>query len=184
MKYKYQAKRKDGELQEGFIDAGTRDAAARVLASNDLFILNLVEVGQARWYERVSGFFYHPKKKDISIFTRQLATLLEARFPLNAAMRMLFEQSTQPILKEAAFQIAQDIDSGLSFSQALERQKDIFSDFYVSMVRSAEVTGNLDTATQFLADYYEKEAVLANKVRSALLYPMVVVGLFIVVAII
>jgi len=184
MKFKYQAKQRDGELQEGFVDAATRDAAASMLASHDLFILSVAEVGEPRWYERLSSFLYRVKKKDIAIFSRQLATLLEARFPLNAAMRTLYEQSTQPVLKEAAFQIAQDIDSGLSFSQALERQSHIFSTFYVSMTRSAEVTGNLDTATQFLADYYDKEAVLANRVRSALLYPLVVVGLFVVVAVI
>lgn len=184
MKFKYQAKTKEGEVQEGFVDAANRDGAAGILATHELFILSLVEVGEPKLYERVFSFFNRAKKKDIAIFTRQLATLLEARFPLNAAMRTLYEQSSQPALKESAFQISQDIDSGLSFSQALERQSSTFSSFYVSMVRSAEVTGNLDNATQFLADYYDKEAVLAARVKSALLYPTVVVSLFIVVSIV
>lgn len=118
------------------------------------------------------------------ILTRQLATLLEARLSLNKALTTLHDQTTNPILKEAVYQIATDIDAGLAFSQALERQGGIFSEFFVSMVRSAEVTGNLDQVAGFLADYTEREAVLVTKARSALIYPAIVVSLFLVVAVI
>jgi type IV pilus assembly protein PilC len=81
-------------------------------------------------------------------------------------------------------QVTQDVDSGLLFSQALERQAEVFAPFFVSMVRSAEVTGNLDQVAGFLADYTEREAVLAERARSALIYPVIVIGLFVVVALI
>jgi type IV pilus assembly protein PilC len=118
------------------------------------------------------------------IFTRQLATLLEARLPLSNALQTLYQQTSHPRLKEAVFQISGDIDAGLSFSQAIERQGEIFSEFFINMVRTAEVTGNMDVVVGFLADYVEKEDILITKVRSAMVYPCIVLGLFGVVVVI
>ena len=78
--------------------------------------------------------------------------------------------------------MATDIDAGLSLSQSLEKYERVFSSFYVSMVRSAEVTGRVDEAVGFLADYIEKQSALINKVRNALIYPAVMIVLFFVVA--
>ena len=83
------------------------------------------------------------------------------------------------MLKEAVYELYSDIDSGLSFSQALERQRGIFSEFYINMVKSAEVTGRVDEVMGFLADYLEKEAHLLSKVKNALIYPATVIVLFI-----
>lgn len=184
MKFKYSAKTKEGELQVGFVEAGSQESAASILSGHDLFVLSVVPAEHAHWYDRMGSYFKGVRRKDMVVFTRQLATLLEARLSLNEGLKTLSGQITQPILKEAVFQISQDIDAGLAFSQALERQGTIFSDFFVSMVRSAEVTGNLDEVVGFLADYYEKEFVLVGKARSAMIYPAVTVGLFVIVAII
>jgi type II secretory pathway component PulF len=184
MKYRYQAKTKEGEMQVGYVEAANRDSAINILSGHNLFILKLEEAEKSHWYDRLSSYWSGVKRQDMVIFTRQLATLLEARLSLNRALQTLQEQTENPTLKEAIFQIAQDVDSGLSFSQALERQSGIFSEFFVSMVRSAEVTGNLDQVAGFLADYAEREATLITKVRSAMIYPAIIVGLFVVVAII
>ena len=85
-------------------------------------------------------------------------------------------------LKEAISQVTEDIDAGVSFSQAMERQGKVFPDYYMEMVRAAEVTGNLNEVAAFLADYTEKEGDLASKASSALVYPGIVIGLFIIVA--
>ena len=182
MKYKYQARTKEGEMQVGYIDAPSKDMAVSVLTSHNLFILSLESAGQKNIFDRFSGYFGRVKRKDMVIFTRQLATLLEARLPLNAALKTLYEQTSQPTLKEVAYQVNEDIDAGLAFSQALERQGEVFSNFFVSMVRTAEVTGNLNEVISFLADYIEKEDILITKARSAMVYPAVVVGLFFAVA--
>jgi len=121
-------------------------------------------------------------RKDLIIFTRQLATLLEARIQLNSALKILYEQTTNANLKLAITQVAEDIDSGITFSQAMARQGKVFPDYFIEMVRAAEVTGNLNEVASFLADYAEKEGDLANKAASALVYPGIVIGLFIVVA--
>ncbi len=182
MKFKYKAKTKDGEMQVGFVEAGSRGSAANILSGHDLFVLSLESAEKTRWYDLLLSYFNRVKQKDMVIFTRQLSVLLEAHLPLNAALRSLYEQTENKTLRDGIFQMAEDIDSGLSFSQTMERQGDIFPGFYIEMVRAAEITGNLNEIAGFLADYTEKESVLVGKAISAMIYPIVLVLLFFVVA--
>lgn len=181
MKFKYQAKTKEGEMQVGFVDANDRETAVNILSSHDLFILSLEGTDQHHWYDLITHWMHRVRSQDMVVFTRQLAVLLESHLPLNKALSVLYDQTTNPSLKEAIFEISEDVDAGLTFYQALERQNNIFSEFYVSMIRSAEVTGNLDEVSAFLADYTEREANLAGKAKSALIYPAIVVTLFVAV---
>jgi type IV pilus assembly protein PilC len=182
MKFKYQAKTKDGTTQVGFVEASDRDSASTILASHDLFVLSVVVSRPPGILDGVVGFFGRVRRKELIVFARQLSTLLEARLPLNNALKILYEQTTSPALKTAISQVTEDVDAGISFSQALARQDKVFPDYYIEMVRAAEVTGNLNEVSTFLADYTEKEGDLASKASSALVYPGIVIGLFVVVA--
>ncbi len=182
MKFKYQAKTKEGEMQVGLVEADNRDSATDVLANHGLFVLSIEEASAVHWYDHISAYFARARRKDLIIFTRQLATLLEARLPLNNALKILYDQTDNATLKEALLVMTEDVDSGLSFSQAMERQGNIFPDFYTEMIRVAEVTGNMNEITGFLADYTEKEGILASKASGALLYPAIILALFILVA--
>lgn len=183
MKFKYQGKTKEGESQTGIVEAGNRDIAVNILTAHNVFVLSLEEAEKVGWYARIAGYlFSRIKRQDLVVFTRQLATLLEAHVPLNRSLKTLYEQTVNSRLKEAALQISEDIDAGLALSQALERQPGIFSRFFISMIRSAEITGNLESVIGFLADYLEREYELITKARSALIYPVVVIGLFFIVA--
>lgn len=184
MRFHYQAKNKEGETQVGLVEAGSRDEAVAILAGHDLFVLSVESAEQQGIADRVSAFLNRVRRKDMMVFTRQLATLLEARLPLNDALKTLRDQTQNKVLKEAIIQITEDIDAGLSLSQAMGRQGTVFPSFYIEMVRAAEVTGNLNEIAGFLADYAEKEGTLAGKVSSALIYPAIVLALFVVVAII
>jgi len=181
MKFKYQARTKEGELQAGFVDAGNRDTALQILAGHDLFVLSVASAEAHHWYDIFAGFAKRVRRKDLVIFARQLATLLEARLPLSNALLSLQGQTTNETLKEAISQISQDVNSGLSFSQALERQGELFPSYYTAMVQASEVTGNLNEAAAFLADYTEREGNLVSKATSALIYPGVLLGLFLIV---
>ncbi len=181
MKFKYQARTKEGGLQAGFVEAGNRDAALQILANHGLFVLSVSSTEKKRWYEPVMDFVNRVRRRDLVIFARQLATLLEAQLPLSNALATLREQTTNETLKDAVAQISQDIQSGLSFSQALEHQGHIFPPYYTAMIRASEVTGNLNEAASFLADYTEREGILASKASSALIYPGILLGLFLVV---
>jgi len=183
MKFKYQSKTTDGENQVGVVEAPSREMATSILTGHGLFILSLEEQGKTSWYEKVSDFFFKRlRQKELVIFIRQFATLLEARVPLNTSLKSLNEQTSHPILKEAILQISEDVDGGLSLSQAIERQPEIFSRFFSSMIRSAEITGNLENVMGFLADYVEREYDLMKRMQSALIYPSLVVTLFLIVS--
>lgn len=182
MKFKYQAKNKQGELQVGLVEAGSRDGAIQILGGHDLFVLSVETEGAPNIIDRISDLFTNVKTKDMVIFSRQLATFLDARVPLNNALKILVAQTSNPKLKEAIAQVTEDIDAGLSFSKSMERHTKVFPSYYVEMMRAAEVTGNMNEVAKFLADYTEKESILISKASSALIYPAIVFALFFVVA--
>ncbi len=182
MKFKYQAKTKDGELQVGFVEAGTKEDAEKILSSHDLFILLLEEVEKPNFFTRLISIFTKVRLKELVIYFRQMSVLFEAKLPLNRILETLYNQISQPELKEATFHILEDIESGLSFSQAASKQPNVFNEFAISIIRSGEVTGNLDKIISFLANYTEKEYSLLSKAKSASIYPLVIIITFIAVA--
>ncbi len=184
MKFNYKARTKDGELQVGNVEAANREGAVAILLTHELFVLSIEPVVQDVWYNRILEFFKRVKTQDLMIFTRQFATLLASQVPLSDSLSNLYKQTTKPVLKEAVYEIANDIDAGFSLSQALERHRGIFSEFYINMVKSAEVTGRLGEVLDFLADYLEKQSALLSKVKNALTYPAFIIVLFFVVVIV
>lgn len=183
MKFRYQARNKGGELQVGFVDAANREAAFNILSGNDLYVLSLATAEEKNWYDFLLAPFRRVKRSDLMIFTRQFSTLLGAKVPLSDSLKNLFRQTNHAVLKEVVYELYSDIDAGLSFSQALERQRAVFSEFYINMVKSAEVTGRVEEVMGFLADYLEKEDHLLSRVKNALIYPATVIILFIGVVI-
>lgn len=182
MKFRYSARTKTGELQVGFAEGITKEAALNSLHAHDLYVLSIEGSDAPPWYQGITHFFNRVRRVDLMVFTRQFSTMLEAAIPLSDALKALYRQTRNQILREAVFEIAGDIDSGLSLSQSLERQGHIFSEFYINLIKSAEVTGRVQEAMVFLADYLEKENILVSKVRNAMIYPIFVVALFFVAA--
>ena len=182
MKFEYQARDQTGRLQVGFIEAEDRDSAARKIAADNLYILVLAETNERGAQTAIKNIFNRVTQKDVVIFTRQFATLLESDVPLSESLRTLAAQTRNILLREAIVWMQKDVDSGLSLSQAIGRHENIFTEFYVNMLRSAEVTGRVSEVMNFIADYLEKQAILFSKVRNALIYPIFLVSfLFIVV---
>lgn len=179
MKFKYSARTKTGELQVGFAEGVTKEAALNSLHGHDLYVLSIEGSESSAWYAPLSNFLNRVKRQDLMVFTRQFATMLEAAIPLGDALKVLYRQTRNQALREAVFQISGDIDAGLALSQALERQGQIFSEFYINLVKSAEVTGRVQEAVQFMADYLEKENILVSKIRNAMIYPAFVIALFV-----
>lgn len=181
-KFHYSARNKSGEMQVGNVEAANRNAAFNILNSHDLYILSLDEIRADRFLNSFFNLFNRVKKVDVMVFTRQFATMLEAKIAINDALKNLQTQTKNYYLKEAIYEIAEDIDAGLSLSQALDRQNHIFSEFYVNLIQSAEVTGRVEEVMGFLADFLEKEISLLSRVRNALIYPIFVLVLFFIVA--
>lgn len=184
MKYKYQARTKDGELQVGFVESASKEMAINILTGHNLFVLSIEGAEEKRWYDKIVSIFNRVSFSDLMVFTRQFATLMEAQVPLHDTIQNLFKQTRNKLLKEVIYQISQDIESGLSLSQALERQSSVFPEFYISMIKSAEITGRLAESMTFLADYLEKEGLWRSRIRNAMIYPIFVVLIFFIVVII
>src|SRR3989338_2761678 len=184
MKFKYSSRTKSGEMQIGYVEAVSRDAAYGILNSHNLYILSLEAVQLPKVYVSILNFIQRVKRIDLMVFTRQFAAMLEADMPLSDALDALYVQTKNPILKEAVFEMGADVEAGLSLSQALERHSNIFSEFYINLIKSAEVTGRVDESMSFLADFLEKDMNLIAKIRNALIYPAFILGLFFVVVII
>lgn len=182
MKFRYSARTKEGELQVGNIEAVNREAASNILTGHELFVLSLESAEAQPWYASFLTLFKRVKKSDLMIFTRQFATMLSAKIAIGDSLKTLYSQTRKPLLKEVIYEVSSDIDAGLSLSQALEKQSQVFSTFYINLIRSAEVTGRVEEAMSFLADYLEKEITLVSKVRNALIYPVIMIILFIGVA--
>ncbi|MFA5173459.1 MAG: type II secretion system F family protein [Candidatus Paceibacterota bacterium] len=184
MKFKYSARNQQGELQVGAVEAASREAAISILNGHELFVLSVESAEKKTFTDALANFFNRVKSRDLVIFSRQLSTLLEAKIPIGDSLKNLYRQTDNKLLKEVIFDLSADISSGVPFSQALSRHENVFSDFFVNMIRAAEVTGRVDEAMGFMADYLEKEETLTGKVRSALIYPAFVIGLFVVVVIV
>jgi len=181
MKFKYTARTQTGELQTGFVEGVNREAAYNILVGNNLYLLSLESSEIPHWYDPIVNFLKKVKNKDVMILTRQLAVLLSAKISLGDSLKNVYKQTPNLVLRETIGEISSDVDSGLSFSQSLERHGAIFSNFYISMVRSAEITGRVDEVVNYLADYLEKEYEFTSKIKGALTYPIIVFVLLFVV---
>lgn len=183
MKFKYSARTQTGELQTGFVDALTRESATAILSSHNLFILSVEEADRVPWYERALRYFNRVKLRDLMVMSRQFSLLLESKVSLADSIQALYRQTTNKTLKETIFEVSSDVNAGLSLSQAMERHPNIFSEFYVNMIRSAEITGRLEDAMTFLADYLDKEVAWRGRVKNAMIYPVMLIVVFVIVAI-
>jgi general secretion pathway protein F len=121
------------------------------------------------------------KKTDVAAFTRQLATLLAAGIPLAEGLSALFEQAEKVKLKRVLGEVRGAVNEGSSLADAVSRHPAVFDDLYVSMVRAGETAGNLDDVLNRLADFMESALKLRAKVTSAMIYPVIMIGIAVVI---
>lgn len=114
------------------------------------------------------------KSKDLSVFSKQLYTMLHAGMPLLTCIETLKDQVQSKLLREKLMEIYQDLQKGAIFSTALQKHGEAFPELFISMVRSGELTGNMDGVLNNLSTHYQKEARLQAQIRSAMIYPIIV----------
>ncbi len=120
------------------------------------------------------GFLSRVKPKELMVFTRQLATLQNAGLPLLRSLNVLQRQQQNDKLRKAIGGMAESVEGGSTFAESLAQQGNVFDRFYVNMVRAGEASGSLDTILVRLADFLEKAERTKNKVKGAMVYPLVV----------
>jgi type IV pilus assembly protein PilC len=184
MKFIYRAKDKQGNIKAGKVEARSLDAAINILQGYDLIVLEISPERQITFFDEIFGRKSRISKRDLAVFLRQFATLLQSKVPLTESLRTLFLQAATPAIKDLVFELISDLDSGLPLSKAIEKRSDLFGDFYSQMVKSGEISGRLEEVLIYLADYAEHENDLRNKIRSASTYPVFLFTTFMIVGVV
>ncbi len=182
MEFDYQAKNPKGDLIEGKIDAASKDQAVNALHQKDLVILYLESAEKPIFSADLLQKLSRVSKKDVVGFTRQLATLIDADVPLVESLYTLSRQTEREVFKKVITNVAKSIEGGSSLSIALTEHDQVFSTFYISLVRAGEFSGKLHATLNYLADYLERSASLNSKIKSALAYPVFVLGAIVLVS--
>jgi type IV pilus assembly protein PilC len=184
MKFKYQAKNEKGEIQSGTVEASSEAAAIKILQSHKLVVVSITPMMEISALFRSVKFLQKVPAKDLVIFSRQLATLIEAKISLLEALKTLHKQTSNAFFKEKIFEIANDIEGGKSLSYSLSKHPKVFSEFYVNLIKAGEVSGNLQESLLYLAEHVEKQYDLENKIKGAMYYPAFILLAFFAVGII
>ncbi|HYF05580.1 MAG TPA: type II secretion system F family protein [Patescibacteria group bacterium] len=180
MKFSYQARSKDGLIKAGTVVAASEEKAELLLAENGLTIISLT-AQKEDILKRLNPFANYVSNKDMVLFSRQLSTLIGARVPILQALRILQGQLSNVHMQEVMQDMVSAIENGESLSLALSKHPDVFSNVYVSLVRSGEASGTLNVSLSYLADQMEKEYQLKSSVRRAMTYPVFVLALLFIV---
>lgn len=177
--FAYVARGRDGKKQRGVLTAENRQALTQMLQSRGL-TADKIEVQGAKGSSRFGG--RRVKTVELLLFTRQLSTIVNAGLPLLQGLDILAEQTEDPNFSQIIRDVAQNVESGETFSEALRRHPRAYPDLYVSMVRAGEAGGDLDGVLMQLADYLEATEELKRRIKSAMTYPVVAFGMILLIA--
>ena len=184
MIFKYEALDQSGSHKDGVIESVNIDVAIDGLQKRGLSIVSIKPeqdlsanfLGNISFFDRVSN-------KDIVILSRQMATLFEAQVSALRVFQLLATQSENLVLRRKLKEVVDDLQAGNSISNSLNKHSDVFSPFYINMVKSGEESGKLDQTFSYLADYLDRTYEVAQKVKTAFIYPAFVIFTFIIVMI-
>ena len=183
MQFNYQARTKEGEIKLGTIEASSREAALNLLEKYGLFATFLEEIKVVPIYQRKIKLFERISRGETVSFTRQTAILFKSRIPVVEIFYTLGKQTKNQLFKQKIMDIAEAVEGGSPLSAALARHPKIFNQFFVSIVKSGEVSGELPEVLDYLADHLEKDHDFQSKIQGAMIYPaLVLVVVFVVIA--
>lgn len=179
--YSYKAKSKDGNTIKGKVETNNKENAVRELSQMDLIVFEVEPINDILNKEITVG---RPlKQKDFVVFLRQFATLIEAGILLINAIDLLAEQTGSPALKLALENISEDVKEGKTLSEGMAKYPELFPQLLVQMIKSGEISGSLQDVLERMANYYEKQYALKEKISTALTYPLVVSAFAILITI-
>jgi len=186
MLFSYSAKSKEGEITEGTLEAADRFALSRDLRSRGLTPLSVAEKGKNfsdKFTEFSSNIFAKVKLADQILFTKNLSGMLKAGLALSRALLVLKKQTKNPKLSEILTSISADINGGETFSTALTKFPEVFSNLFIAMVRAGEESGNLANALSDIGINLEKSSTLTKRIKGALIYPGIIFSAMVVIGV-
>lgn len=176
--FDYKVRDRSGKIITGTTEAASQREVANALRQKGYFVTEIkapktglqADIKLPKWLD----FGSIPTVRDITIFSRQFATVINAGLPVVQSLAILQRQSEKQGLKDALKNVREDVETGLQLSDALAKHPRLFNKLYIYLVRAGEVSGNLDGILDRIAAYMEKQAALRGKIKTALTYPTVV----------
>lgn len=182
MKYFFNAKDSKGLNQRGAIEASSREVVLDILASQGLFPISIEEeTAGKKVLNKKIVLFGGVSHKEIVMFTRQLSIMIDANVSPGEALDTLGAQINNEIFKEKIFNIAKDIRGGSLLSKAFSKYPEIFSSFYINMIKSGEVSGDLPRILQRVSEHLESEYSIRSKTIGAMIYPAIILIVFVLI---
>ncbi|ELC8443566.1 type II secretion system F family protein [Clostridium perfringens] len=178
--YKYKAINSEGQRIEGTQTADSESQVREILLSNEYYPLS-IEKDNSKSKKHFS-FRHKVKLKDIAVFCRQFYVMLDSGLSVGKTLNILMEQDENQKMKEALIGVNADVKRGETLANSMRKRKDVFPRLLTSMVDAGEKSGNLDMILKRMADYYEKENKIRGKIKSAMIYP-IVLGIVAIIAI-
>ena len=177
--FEYRARDKTGKISEGTIEGSSREAVVKALREKGAVPLAVDQVKNSnlRMEINIPGLSDRVKSKDVSVFSRQFATMINAGLSLLRSLSVLEEQTESKPLAKIIGEVRRDVERGVGLSTALEKHPKAFSTLYTSMVRAGEAGGVLDDTLVRLANALENQVALRGKIKSAMAYPVVVLSM-------
>jgi len=181
MKYKYVALTKDGFKISGSIESNNESEVISMIRGNNYLPISIERDVESE--AKVEIFAKKVKKKDLAVFCRQFYTMLDAGLGIVKCLEILSVQTENKTLKKALTEVGEDVQKGVTLSEAMRIHEKVFPSILINMVEAGEVSGNLDTILERMAVHFEKENKTENKVRSSMVYPIVLMVVSIAVVI-
>jgi type IV pilus assembly protein PilC len=170
--YVFKAMDLSGGKARGEVEADSKQAVSDQLKSRGLIVLDIADKHASREIEL--NFLKSVGAADLAVFSRQLATMITSGMSILRALYVLEDQTENKFLKETIVKVRKDVEAGLPLSDAMERHPKIFNPLFVAMTRAGETGGMLEGSLMRVADQLEKDASLRRQIRSAMIYPTLV----------
>ena len=178
--FKYKAINSEGQRIEGSQSADSESQVREMLLSNQYYPLSIEKENSKS--KKSFSFNSKVKLKDIAVFCRQFYVMLDSGLSIGKTLNILIEQGEKPKLREALIGVNSDIKRGETLASSMGKRKDVFPKLLTSMIDAGERSGNLDIILKRMAEYYEKETKIRGKIKSAMIYP-IVLGVVAIIAI-
>ncbi len=176
--FEWTGRTRQGSIQKGELAANSREEVIGLLRKENILVTSVQQKARGL---KIPGFGGKVTDKDIVIFTRQFATMIDAGLPLVQCLEILSAQSDNPILAKTVGEVRADVEGGSTYADALRKHPKVFDDLYVNMVAAGEAGGILDTILNRLAKHIEKAMKLKKQIKSAMFYPATIMGVAVVV---
>lgn len=171
MQYKYKAVTENGQVIEGFYDAQNEQEVVTMLKSSNYMPMFIEETRDSGASKTLS--FEKVKKKDLAVFCRQFYTMLDAGVTIVKCLDILEKQTENKLLKKAIENVYDNVQKGMTLSESMKNNGRVFPTILINMVEAGEVSGSLDIIMDRMAVHYEKEFKIENKIKGAMVYPIV-----------